>query len=143
MGVPSSMSTPRTCSSAFSLTNQLHDGKTNRVGTAGRASGKDSVGSIVEGRFADQIEVAGAMKLPEDEEVGESFNVDEPRLEFGQELEYTLGFMFRVQALGNLAGLVVGAAHESDRLGNKHISSCLRLPMIAAGGDLLDAVHGS
>ncbi len=82
---------------------QLHDRKTNRVGTAGRSSGKDSVGSIVDGRFADQIEVAGPVKLPEDEEVGESLNVDEPRLEFGQELEDTLGFMFRVQALGNVA----------------------------------------
>src|ERR1700735_4725032 len=106
-------------------TNQLHDGKTDGVGTAGRSSGKDSVGSIVDGRYADQIEVAGLVELPEDEEVGESLNVDEPRLEFRQELEDTLGIMFRVQALGNIAGLVVGAAHESDRLGHKHMGSCL------------------
>ena len=33
--------------------------------------------------------------------------------------------MFRVQPFGNLAALVVWAAHESDRLGHKHISSCL------------------
>jgi hypothetical protein len=86
------------------------------------------VGLIVDWRFAHQIEVAGAVELPEDEEVRESLNVDKPRLEFGQELEDTLSIMFRVQPLGNLAGLVVGAAHESDRLRHKHISSCLRSP---------------
>ena len=43
----------------------------------------------------------------------------------GRDLEYTLGFMFRVQTLWNLTGLVVRAAHESNGLGNKHISSGL------------------
>ena len=84
----------------------------------------------------------GPVKLPEDEEVGKSLNVNEPGLEFGQEFEYALGFMFCVQTLGNLTGLVVRAAHESNGLGNKHISSCLA-PMIAAPGDLLDAVYRS
>src|ERR1700727_1557720 len=101
-------------------TNQLHNSKTNRVGTAWGSSRKDSVGSIVNWRFANQIEVAGAVELPENKEVGESLNVDKPRLEFGQELEDTLGIMFRVQPLGNITGLVVGAAYESDGLGYKH-----------------------
>jgi hypothetical protein len=100
------------------------------------------VRSIVKGRYADEIEVTGSVKLPEDEEVGESLDVDEPGLEFGQDLEYTLGFMFRVQTLGNLTGLVVGAAHESNGLGNKHMHSYLASHDSCAG-DLLDAVHGS
>jgi hypothetical protein len=100
------------------------------------------VRSIVKGRHADQIEVTGSVKLPEDEEVGESLDVDEPGLEFGQDLEYTLGFVFRVQTLWNLTALVVRAAHEPNGLGNKHISSYLASHDSCAGLSL-DAVHRS
>jgi hypothetical protein len=82
------------------------------------------------------------VKLPENEEVGESLDVDKPGLEFGQDLEYAIGFMFRVQTLGNLTGLVVGAAHESNGLGNEHISSYLASHN-SCGVDSLDAVDGS
>jgi hypothetical protein len=100
------------------------------------------VRSIVKGRYTDQIEVTGSVKLPENEEVGESLDVDKPGLEFGQDLEYAIGFMFRVQTLGNLTGLIVRAAHESNGLGNEHISSYLASHN-SCGVDSLDAVDGS
>jgi hypothetical protein len=107
---------------------QLDDGKTNGVRPTGRSSGKHAVRSIVERRCADQIEVTGSIELPDDEQMGETLDVGEPGLELRQNLEHTFCLVFRVKPLRNLRGSLVGAAHKSNRLGNKHISPCLPLP---------------
>src|SRR5271165_3957567 len=59
---------------------QSNDCETDRVRTTGRASGKDSVRSIFERWFADQVEIPGPVKLPNDEQMRETLNVGEPDL---------------------------------------------------------------
>src|ERR1700722_8022057 len=107
---------------------QSDDRETNRVRTTRGASGEDSVGPVVEGWSADQVEVSGSVELPDNEKGGETFNVGDPDLEFRQHAEYPFCFMPGVQTFRDFSCIVVRAADESNRTGNKHTRSRLPLP---------------
>jgi hypothetical protein len=52
--------------------------------------------------------------------VGEALDVSEAEFEFRQDVEHTFCVVFGVEALGDLGALLVRAADESNRPGNKH-----------------------
>src|SRR5437879_13622440 len=95
---------------------QLYHGHTNRVGTSGRPRGKHAMRPIVRRRRTQQFEATGAIEFPEDNEMREAFDVGEPRLEIGQDLEHAICLVFSPKTLGNLACVLVWATHKSNRL---------------------------
>ena len=50
----------------------------------------------------------------------EAFDIGEPRLEVGQNLQHAFGAMLRSEALGNVTRIFVGAADKSNWLRSKH-----------------------
>src|SRR5437868_11343471 len=66
------------------------------------------------GWCAEQIEVAGAIELPEDEEVGEALDVGEAEREFGQDVEHAFGVVFGVETLGDFGAFLVRAGDKSE-----------------------------
>jgi hypothetical protein len=60
------------------------------------------------------------MKHPNDKQVREAFDVCEPLLELGKNIEHTLGFMFSAAAFWYLGSFGIRAANESDGLHLKH-----------------------
>lgn len=111
---------------AFFAAKQRDDRQPNRIGPAGRSSRKHSVRPILEGRFAYQVEVAGSVELPKDEEVRETLDIGESDLEFRQNPEYAFCFVFRVQTFRDLFCIVIGATDRADRTGNKHNRGAFR-----------------
>ena len=99
---------------------ELEYGKADGVGAAGRSRGEDAVGFVVEGWRAEQVEVAGSIKVPDDEEVGETFDVGEAEFELRQNGENTFCVVLCVKAIRDFGALLVRAADESNRPGNKH-----------------------
>src|SRR5215472_527340 len=108
MGVPSSMSTPRTC---------------RRLRSRWRAGCKYAVRPIVGWRGAQQLEAFGAVEFPDHDEMGEAFDVGEPQLKLRQDPEYSFCLVFGPQSLGDFPGFPVGTTHKSNRLWCKHEKS--------------------
>jgi hypothetical protein len=50
----------------------------------------------------------------------EAFDVGEPGFEFRQDFEYALGVVPCAESLGNVAGIFMGAADESDGTRSEH-----------------------
>jgi len=76
--------------------------KSNRIGPAGRSSGKHPVWAGVDGWRADQVKVSRPVEFPKYEEMRKALNVRESNFEFRQNPQHTFCFMFRVQPLGDL-----------------------------------------
>jgi len=109
---------------AFAAT-QFDNGQTNRIRTPRRARRKHAMRPIVGGRrgqqvFAPQFFPGRAIELPDNEEMREAFDVSEPGLKLGQDLEHAIGLVFSIEALGNLARIFVRTADESNGLRGKH-----------------------
>ena len=95
---------------------EFNDGQADRVRAARGAGSEYAVRAIVDGRSAEQFESLGAVELPEDEEVGEAFDVGEAEFKLGVDVENALGFMFYAETFGNLAGVFVGTAYSANWL---------------------------
>jgi hypothetical protein len=95
---------------------EFNDGEANRVRTARGASCEYAVRAIVDGRSAEQFESLGAVELPEDDEMGEAFDVGEAELKLWLDVENALGLMFYSETFGDVFGVCVGAAYEADLL---------------------------
>jgi len=81
---------------------QLDHGEADGIGAPRRSGGEDAVGAVVRGRCAQQFEALRAVEFPEDEEVGDAFDVGEAGLELGQDLQRTLGLVLGAQSLWGL-----------------------------------------
>jgi hypothetical protein len=73
---------------------EFDDGHGDRVWTKRGAGSKYTVRSIVRGWSAKEFEASRTVELPEDDEVGEAFDVGEARLELGQDFEDAIGLVF-------------------------------------------------
>src|SRR5579871_2014711 len=99
---------------------QLKDSQANRIRPPRRPCREDPVRPVIRGRRTGQLEAAGAVELPEHEQMREALDISKPWLIFRKDLEHTLGCMLRTQSLGNCAGFVVRAADKSNWPGRKH-----------------------
>jgi hypothetical protein len=74
-----------------------------------------------------------------------ALDVGESQLEFGQDLEHALGFMFGSQTFRNLRCLLVRTIHDSNRLPHKHESDPpdSLLAFVACLGSLTFLLPGS
>src|SRR4051812_38497968 len=118
MGVPSSMSTPRTCRLAPS-----------------RRSNSTVVKAIGLGRSGDRVANTPWVRLSEGGVAVSSnpwlrsnshmtIKCEKPSMsaspELRQDFEYAVGVVFRAQSFGNFAGVFVRTADESDGTRSKH-----------------------
>ena len=99
---------------------EFNDCEADRIRTARGASGEDAVRAIVDGRSAEQFESLGAIEFPEDDEMGEAFDVGEAEFELGIDVENALGIVFYAETFGNLSGVFVRTAYGADWLRDKH-----------------------
>ena len=84
-GVPSSMSTPRTCNSITFARQQLHHRQPDRIRPSRRSRREYAVGRpFIRWRMSDQIESIGAVELPQHIQMRKAFYVEEPRCEFSR-----------------------------------------------------------
>ncbi len=127
IGVPSSMSTPRTCRLGFVATKQLDDGEADWIGAKRRASREDAVLAIVSGRCAKQLKRLCAVELPKHDQVGEAFDVGEAELEIGKDSDHAFCFMRGSKSFWYVSGSLVGRAYKSDGPRRKHMRLSLHL----------------
>ena len=134
MGVPSSISRPRTCRELPFTAEEFDDGESDGIGTARRAGREDPVGAVVDGRSAEQFVIFGAIEDPENEQVRKAFDVGEAECEFRQDFEDAFGIVLGARAFGDLLGVVVWTLNVSDGLRRKHGGPSLdmRLKFVAA-----------
>src|SRR3954465_77651 len=81
------------------------------------------MGAVIGGRRGSQFESLAAIELPDDDEVREAFDVRETGFELRQDLQHAVGIVFRAETFGNIAGVFVGTAHESDGARGEHSST--------------------
>jgi hypothetical protein len=99
---------------------EFDGGQGYRVWTKWGTGGEDSVGTIVRGRCAEQVESLGAVELPDDDEMGEAFDVGEALFELGQDFEYAFGVVFSAETFGDVFGGGEGTADVADGAGGEH-----------------------
>src|SRR3954468_10894258 len=86
------------------------------------------MGAVIGGRRGSQFESLAAIELPDDDEVREAFDVRETGFELRQDLQHAVGIVFRAETFGNIAGVFVGTAHESDGARGEHgLGSLIRI----------------
>jgi len=74
---------------------ELDNGEANWIRTSWRSRREDAMGPVIAWWFAHQCKTLRAIKYPYKKEVGEALNIGEPGLEFRQDFEHALCFMFR------------------------------------------------
>jgi hypothetical protein len=79
---------------------QFDDGEANRIRATGRSRSKYAMRTIVGGRRAEQGEAVGAVKLPENDEMREAFDVGEACLKLGQDPENSIDLVLAPRPLG-------------------------------------------
>ena len=72
------------------------------------------------GGVPSNFESLGAVEDPQDEQVGEAFDVGKAGAELREDFEEAFGFVFGAGAFGDLLRVLVGAADVADGLGRKH-----------------------
>jgi hypothetical protein len=93
---------------------ELDDRQSDRIGTPWRACGENAVWDFFPGRRAEQIVAIRSIEDPENEQVGEAFDVFQPFLEFGKDLERAVRFVFCAWTLRDLRGVFEGSSGEAD-----------------------------
>src|SRR5438105_4883999 len=81
---------------------------------------------IVGRRRCCEFESLAAIELPDDYEVREAFDVGEPGFKLRQDFEHAIGIVLRAESFGNVAGVFVGTADESDWARGEHSSTLNR-----------------
>ena len=71
-------------------------------------------------RRGSQFESLAAIELPDDYEVREALDVREPSFELRQDFKYAVGVVLCAETFGDVAGVLVGTADESDGARCKH-----------------------
>ena len=92
----------------------MDDGQPDRVWTAWGSRCEYPVRTIVSGRNTGEFVGASTIKDPEDVEVREPFDIDEPRFELRQELKDAFGVVFGSRPARDLGDIAVAAADETD-----------------------------
>jgi hypothetical protein len=100
---------------------QLDNSEADRVWPTGRARGEDSVLAIVRRRRAEQLEVLRGVELPEHDQVRETFNVCEAKLEVRQDGDHAVCFMAGSKSLWYTTGFLIGSADKSDGPRREHM----------------------
>ena len=70
--------------------------------------------AIVCGRMCDEIEIGGAIELPENEQMGKAFDVSQAGFELGKKSQNSFGIVPGVKAFGDLLGVGEGADDVTD-----------------------------
>jgi hypothetical protein len=136
---------------------QFDNSEADGVGAARGARGEDAVGAAVGGALADELKTFGAVEDPQDEQVGEAFDVLQSGGEFREDFEDAFGVVGDANAFGDGSGGRVGAADDSDGTWDKHgeivvglgsgkkgFGSCVWISVASTGGALVqdgDAVR--
>ena len=105
--MPSSMSTPRTCSRGPSRRRSSHDGQANGVGTSRGSRREHAMWPVIGRRCAEQFEPLRAIKHPDNEQVGKTLDIGGARPRLRQYFEHPVRFMFSSESFGNLLGVFV------------------------------------
>jgi len=92
----------------------------DRVGAQWRAGGENAVAAII-GRWPrDQVKSLGAIELPQNDEVGEAFDVCKAGREFRENFQGTICVVLSAEAFGDLAWFFVWAGDKADGAGGEH-----------------------
>ena len=120
IGVPSSMSTPRTRRASAFAGDQLDHGESDRIRPERRTCREDAVRTVIAGRRSRETDSFGAVEDPDHIQVREAFDVQKARLEFRQNFERSFGLVLRAESSRNVLSTLVRASYISDGLHGEH-----------------------
>src|SRR6185437_14128928 len=109
---------------------ELDHSEADGIWASRRAGGEYSMWPVVNGWGAEQFETLRAVKFPNNEKMGKSFDVGESRFQFGKDFQQALRVVLCAKPLRNLLGIFVRTAHDSNRLRSKHKGSPVLLPTV-------------
>ena len=119
IGVPSSMSTPWTCSEAPSRRRSSTTVSAIGFGRNGERVAKTPCGDVFAGRRAEELETFRTIEDPDDEEMREAFDVREAGFELRQDFENAIRLVLRAGTFRHLHRFLERSPRESDRAGVK------------------------
>jgi hypothetical protein len=99
---------------------EFDDREADGIRTSRRARREHAVRTVVAGRRADQVKAFDAIEYPENDQVGETVDVSQSLLEFGQDLQRSFCLVLRAEAFGDFLGFFVGAPDKSDWSWGEH-----------------------
>jgi hypothetical protein len=99
---------------------KLNDGEPNGIGTSRGPSREDAMGPIIDRGRTHQLKSLRPIKHPENEEVGETFDVGEASFELGKDFEDAICVVFGAETFRDLLGAFVGSFSVTDWLRSEH-----------------------
>jgi len=111
---------------------QLDDREPDWIGTKRRASGEDSVPTIIRRWRAEQFKVLCPVELPDDEQMREAFDIRKPEFEIGKDRDHALCIMPGSKPFGYVTAVLIGSAYKADGPRRKHIRLDLHICVLSA-----------